>query len=131
MYTLPNTCNLRHYQWIYLSNFYASDGTPPKLATHLLRAELGKARQPFILCCEPILGNDPRAITAKNSAMTATERYENLCRYYSIQFGLKDSIPTCTTLKTEMTGHGRRWEDMERMLLFGVYNKIDKHMPMH
>jgi hypothetical protein len=56
--------------------------------------------------------------------MTVSERYTHLCRYYTTQFGLKDSIPTCTTLKTEMTGHGRRWSDMDRMLIFGMYTHV-------
>jgi hypothetical protein len=53
--------------------------------------------------------------------MTVSERYAHLCGYYNTQFGLKDNIPICTTLKTEITGHGKRWSDMERILMFGIY----------
>jgi hypothetical protein len=55
--------------------------------------------------------------------MTVSERYAHLCGYYNTQFGLKDNIPICTTLKTEITGHGKRWSDMERILMFGIYDK--------
>lgn len=107
------------YDWIYLSNFYASSKTPSGLATKQLQNQLSKFQKPFILCCEPILGTDPRSVTSKNCEWKSEERYKSLCEYYKVKFNLQNEIPTCCTLKTEITGHGQRWSDVERKFLFG------------
>ncbi len=121
---------LLQYPWYYLSNFYASPTAPPGYATrHLKTALANLSPHPYILCCEPILGTDPRSITAKTADMTPDNRYANLCKYYTSHFGLDHAQPTCTTLKTELTGHGRRWSDCERRLLYGLVTEFPSVSP--
>ena len=109
------------YDWIYLSNFYTSPYAPPGLATKQLQDTLSKIKSPFILCCEPLLGTDPRSLTNKNCEWTSEKRYDALCDYYKIKFNLEQHTPICCTLKTEVTGHGKRWNDLERKLMWGIY----------
>ena len=109
------------YDWIYLSNFYASSNVSPGFATKELQSSLSKIKSPFILCCEPVLGTDPRSLTSKNCEWTPEKRYDVLCDYYKIKFNLKKQTPICCTLKTELTGHGKRWSDLERKLIWGFY----------
>jgi hypothetical protein len=121
---------LLQYPWYYLSNFYASPTAPPGYATWHLKTSLTKlSPHPYILCCEPILGTDPRAITAKTAHMTPDSRYTNLCNYYATRFGLTSALPTCTTLKTELTGHGRKWSDCERHLMYGLVTSSPSASP--
>jgi hypothetical protein len=108
------------YDWVYLSNFYASSHASPGFATKQLQMALSQIQKPFILCCEPLLGTDPRSITAKNCEMVPEERYKALCGYYKVKFNLQNEIPTCCTLKTGLTGHGKRWSDLERKFIFGA-----------
>ena len=105
--------------WLYLSGFYAR-GSPPGVATTLLRQTLAAIPGPFILCCEPILGTDPRAITTKNADMSPDERYEALQGYYRTQFGLTAAVRTDCTLRVEMTGLGTRWSDGRRHFMLGI-----------
>ena len=115
--------NLLEHPWYYLSNFYAPPTAPPGYATQHLKTSLARiSPRPYVLCCEPILGTDPRSITAKTEGLTADERYNGLVNYYKTRFGLRNSLPTCTTLKTELTGHGLRWSDCERHLMYGIQN---------
>lgn len=107
------------YDWIYLSNFYTCPKASPGFATKQLKLALDKIQKPYILFCEPLLGSDPRSFTAKNSEWTSEKRYESLCDYYKNKFGLVYEIPTSCTFKTSVTGHGKRWSDLERKLLFG------------
>jgi hypothetical protein len=108
------------YNWIYLSNFYTSSHAPAGLATKELQKALHKIQNPFILCCEPILGTNPRSLTNKNCEWTPEKRYEALCEYYKIKFNLQNEIPISCTLKTELTEHGKRWSDLERKLIWGI-----------
>lgn len=114
------------YDWIYLSNFYASSHAPAGLATKKLQSSLAKIKSPYILFCEPILGTDPRSLTNKNCEWTADKRYNALCEYYKTKFNLQNEIPTSCTLKTELTGHGRRWSDLERKIMFGINTPLEK-----
>ncbi len=120
---LKNSCTVLRdystYDWIYLSNFYTSPNASPGFATRQLKSALAKIQKPYILFCEPLLGSDPRSFTTKNSEWTSEKRYESLCDYYKHKFGLTHEIPTCCTFKTNATGHGNRWSDLERKLLFG------------
>ena len=118
--------NLLEHPWYYLSNFYTPPTAPPGYATQHLRMALQhiSRNKPIILCCEPILGTDPRSITPKTAEMTPDERYTGLQNYYKTRFGLHNSLPTRTTLKTELTGHGKRWSDCERHLMYGLINPI-------
>ena len=109
------------YDWIYLSNFYTSSHAPAGLATKELQKTLSKLQNPFILFCEPILGTDPRSLTSKNSEWSSEKRYEALCEYYSSKFNLKNEIPISCTLKTELIGHGKRWSDLDRKLIWGLH----------
>lgn len=117
VYLCPKYSN---YEWIYLSNFYSSPLTKPGLATENLKKTLINIEKPYILCCEPILGSDPRSLTLKNCEWTCEERYNGLCNYYRTKFGLTEEIPISCTLKTEITGHGKKWSDLERKLMYGV-----------
>lgn len=110
------------YDWIYLSNFYAAQNAPPGIATKELQKTLSKIQNPFILCCEPLLGTDPRSLTSKNCEWTSEERYDALCEYYRAKFNLKNEIPISCTLKTELVGHGKRWSDLDRKLIWGIYS---------
>jgi hypothetical protein len=105
--------------WIYLSGFYARRAQPGA-ATTLLRQTLAAIPGPFILCCEPILGTDPRSITAKNADLTPDQRYEALQGYYCSQFGLTAAVRTDCTLRVAMTGRGPRWSDARRHLMLGI-----------
>jgi len=114
---------LSHIPWYYLSGFYYRDPCPgPRkgAATKILKAAIARLDQPGILCCEPILGSDPRSLTAKNEHLTADERYEELCSYYRTVFGLNYELQIDCTLKTELSGKGKRWNYAERKFMLGL-----------
>jgi hypothetical protein len=111
--------------WFYLSGFYYTGGPgggPGRgNATATLQAaiaEICNKNGPIILCCEPILGTDPRSLTAKNADLSADDRYDGLCNYYRRKFGLTCDVPIDCTLRTEMTGHGRRWSLADRKFMW-------------
>ncbi len=79
-------------------------------------------KTPYILCCEPILGTNPRSITLKNCEMTPDERYNALCNYYKNQFNLISEIPTCCTLKKEIMGQYGIKQDLDRKFIWGIQN---------
>lgn len=116
------------FEWIYLSGFRAAlasptmemRSSPPRgLATAVLKTALAALPRPAILCCEPLLGSDPRSITPWTEHMTDTERTAKLCRYYQQCFGLRSGCAIDCTLRTTMTGRGRRWQG-ERQFLWGL-----------
>jgi hypothetical protein len=109
-----------NFEWIYLSNFYSNPQLSPGIATQHLKYTLSKIQKPFILCCEPILGSDPRSLTIRNCELTSEERYNKLCKYYINNFKLTEEIMISCTLKTEITGHGKKWSDLERKLMYGI-----------
>jgi hypothetical protein len=115
--TLPS--ELGAYPWIYLSGFYAAPAAPRGLATATLKTALSALPEPVVLCCEPLLGSDPRAVTAWTEHMTDTERTAKLCQYYQTQFGLRRACPIDCTLMTTLLGRGRRWQG-ERQFLWGL-----------
>ncbi len=115
--------DLLKYQWIYLSDFYASQNAPYGLATYTLKNALKQIaynNSPYILCCEPILGTDPRAITKKTEHLSAEDKYTKLCKYYEKEFSLYNNILTQCTIKTEIRGIGKKWSDLDRKLLWGI-----------
>jgi hypothetical protein len=120
---LKNSCTVLSdygtYDWIYLSNFYASSNAPSGFATRQLKKVLSNLNKPYILFCEPILGSNPKSITSKTCEWTAEQRYESLCDYYKIKFGLCYEIHVCCTFKTTVTGHGERLTDLNRKMIFG------------
>jgi hypothetical protein len=113
--------------WYYLSNFYypsangvvKSNGSATRILQTCIK-EITSSQKPIILCCEPILGTDPRSITWKNCEMTSDERYNQLCKYYQTKFHLQDEIQIDCTLKTELTGHGKRWSNADRKFMWGL-----------
>lgn len=110
-----------NYSWYYLSNYYYVGPAIPGAATRILKNTLSTlSSSPIILCCEPILGTDPRSITTKTSEWTADQRYEKLCNYYKSKFSLENEIQIDCTLKTELTGHGTRWSNAERKFMWGT-----------
>jgi hypothetical protein len=115
------------HSWYYLSNFYYNSSSSLKSngsATRILQTHLKEIskqeRGPIILCCEPILGTDPRSITWKNCEMTSDERYNDLCKYYQTKFHLQNELQIDCTLKTEITGHGQRWSNADRKFMWGL-----------
>ncbi len=108
--------------WIYLSNFYSSGNSGNGNATRLLQSTLKSLNGPYILCCEPLLGTDPRSLTPKNCDWTPDQRYTSLCNYYNHKFHLLQEIPIDCTLKTELTGIGQRWSYADRKFMWGVQN---------
>lgn len=108
------------YPCLYLSNFYARPGARAGAATAALKGALRALDRPVLLWCEPVLGTDPRAVTVKNAEMTADERYAGLCEYYRVKFDLVNELAIDCTLKTELTGHGTRWTDADRKLMWGL-----------
>lgn len=127
--------------WIYLSNFYqalpheqiaagrvaappASGPTP----TRLLQAALAQL-PPHILCCEPVLGSDPRSISYKNINLSPEARYTGLCQYYQ-RLGLTAAVPTTCTLQTSLTQRGRIWSEPDRLFLFGTCNGTHHALPL-
>jgi hypothetical protein len=119
--------NLLKYEWIYLSDFYAPQTAPYGLATKTLKYALKQItygniinNAPYILCCEPILGTDSRAITKKTEHLLAEDRYKKLCKYYEKEFSLCNHIRTQCTIKTEIRGIGKKWSDLDRKLLWGI-----------
>jgi len=107
--------------WVYLSGFYANPRAGRGHATATLKQTLAALRQPVILCCEPILGSDPRALTERTAHLTDTERYAKLCQYYRREFNLTLACPIDCTLRTTITGRGRRWNG-DRHFLWGLIN---------
>lgn len=124
------------FEWIYLSGFRAALApafqgqrllSPDKekqspsrgLATAVLKTALATLSRPAILCCEPLLGSDPRSVTPWTEHMTDTERTTKLCRYYQTCFGLHSSCAIDCTLRTTLTGRGQRW-CAERQFLWGL-----------
>lgn len=115
------------HSWYYLSNFYYNSSSSLKSngsATRILQSsikEIAKQeRRPIILCCEPILGTDPRSITWKNCEMSSDERYNDLCKYYQTKFHLQNELQIDCTLKTELLGHGQRWSNADRKFMWGL-----------
>jgi hypothetical protein len=95
--------------WYYLTGFYSK--TPGSgSATRSLRSAIAAIGEPIILCCEPVLGTDPRSLTPRNADMDSDSRYEALCNYYRRHFNLCCETPTHCTLRTELTGYGTRNE---------------------
>ena len=123
--TVPK--HLSKYDWIYLSNFYSSENTQPGLATRMLQDTLDSISKPYILCCEPILGNNIKSITAKNCNLTADQRYKSLCTYYQNKFNLYNEIQTRCTLKTELLNNGIKCDDLERKFMWGLNFEKLKH----
>jgi hypothetical protein len=105
--------------WYYLSGFYSREpGTG--VATRALRAAVQAigGGGPFVLCCEPILGTDPRSLTAKTAHLDPEARTAGLCNYYRDRFGLVCEAPTRCTLRTELTGSGKRWSEPDRTFMW-------------
>jgi len=103
--------------WYYLTGFYSK--TPGSgSATRSLRSAIAAIGEPIILCCEPVLGTDPRSLTPRNADMDSDSRYEALCNYYRRHFNLCCETPTHCTLRTELTGHGTRWSLPERIFMW-------------
>lgn len=92
---------------------------PRGQATAVLKTALYGLPRPAILCCEPLLGSDPRSMTPWTEHMTDTERTTKLCRYYQQCFGLHNGCAIDCTLRTTLTGRGRRWIG-ERQFLWGL-----------
>lgn len=115
------------FEWIYLSGFRAALASPARemqpqprgLATAVLKTALAALPRPAILCCEPLLGSDPRSLTPWTEHMTDTERTAKLCRYYQTCFGLRSGCAIDCTLRTTLTGRGQRWAG-ERQFLWGL-----------
>jgi hypothetical protein len=114
------------HPWYYLSNFYytsTSSGSGSGEATRILKQAIGALvnhQTPILLCCEPILGTNPRSLTPKTCEWTAEQRYESLCSYYKSKFSLENEIQIDCTLKTELTGHGQRWSQADRKFMWGA-----------
>ncbi len=121
---LKNSCTVLRdystYDWIYLSNFYTSPHAPSGFATKNLKSVLSNSNKPYILFCEPILGSNPKSITTKNCEWTPEKRFNELCEYYKLKFGLCQEIPVCCTFKTNAIGIGERLSDLNRKMLFGL-----------
>lgn len=117
---LPHT--LGRTPWYYLSGFYYNSPNTiqtPGTATRALQTALASIGHPVTLCCEPILGTDPRSMTAKNEHLTSDERYEQLCQYYRTKFDMQASLPIDCTLRTELIGKGKRWS-AERLFMWSL-----------
>lgn len=125
--------------WVYLSNFYqalpheqiaAGSLRPPQGATptRLLKEALTRL-PPHILCCEPVLGSDPRSISYKNIELSPDVRYAGLCQYYR-RLGLTTAIPTTCTLQASLTQRGRIWSEPDRLFLFGTCDGAHQALPL-
>jgi len=105
--------------WYYLSGFYSQ--TPGSgSATRALQTAIESIGKPIILCCEPILGTDPRSLTAKTENLDPETRFTGLCNYYRSRFGLGCEARTHCTLKTEIMGCGRRWSEPDRTFMWSL-----------
>jgi len=103
--------------WYYLSGFYSREpGTGG--ATRALRAAIRTIGEPIILCCEPILGSDPRSLTPKTEHLDPETRTVGLCNYYRTVHGLVCEAPTRCTLRTQLTGAGKRWSEPDRTFMW-------------
>ena len=111
--------------WYYLSGFYSkTPGTGT--ATQLLQAAIHKIGEPIILCCEPILGTDPRSLTAKTEHLNPDARSERLKAYYRKGFAMNFEVPTHCTLRTELVGCGRRWSEPDRTFMWSLNPLIQR-----
>jgi len=131
-HNLPST--LSSIPWYYLSGFYYKDPHgihTPGHATAILKAAIASIGHPIILCCEPVLGNDPRSVTAKNEHLTPDDRYMQLCNYYRSIFNMKDEIQIDCTLRTELTGKGRRWSLADRKFMWSMPSPAPEAHPYH
>lgn len=109
--------------WYYLSGFYYNDPRSirsPGYATRILKSAIASIGEPIALCCEPVLGTDPRSITAKNEHMDPEHRYTALCDYYRTKFGMHAELAIDCTLRTELTGHGKRWSSADRKFMWSL-----------
>jgi len=103
--------------WYYLSGFYSREpGTGG--ATRALRAAIRAIGEPIVLCCEPILGSDPRSLTPKTAHLDSEARTAGLCNYYRAVHGLICEAPTRCTLRTQVTGAGKRWSEPDRTFMW-------------
>lgn len=105
--------------WYYLSGFYSQTPGSGK-ATRALHTAILQIGTPIVLCCEPILGTDPRSLTAKTEHLDPETRSLGLCNYYRSRFGLGCEARTHCTLKTEILGHGRRWSEPDRTFMWSL-----------
>jgi len=105
--------------WYYLSGFYSREpGTGG--ATRALRAAIRTIGEPIILCCEPILGSDPRSLTSKTEHLDPETRTAGLCNYYRTVHGLVCEASTRCTLRTQLTGAGKRWSEPDRTFMWSL-----------
>jgi hypothetical protein len=103
--------------WYYLSGFYSREpGTGG--ATRALRAAIRTIGEPIVLCCEPILGSDPRSLTPKTEHLDPETRTAGLCNYYRAVHGLVCEAPARCTLRTQRTGAGKRWSEPDRTFMW-------------
>lgn len=79
---------------------------------------LRSIEEPFVLCCEPILGSDPRSLTPKTAHLDPEVRTAGLCNYYRTRFGLVCEAPARCTLRTQLTGAGKRWSEPDRTFMW-------------
>lgn len=130
---LSDDRHLDRRPWFYLSDFYEHCDheriaarprelhPPAGRATAALRAVISRCLPDnAILCCEPVLGTDPRSVSYKNIDWSPDARYAALCQYYRAVWGLRDVVPTHCTLRTDLTGIGRVWADTDRLFMFGL-----------
>jgi hypothetical protein len=113
--------------WYYLSGFYYKNPhriNKPGHATAVLKANIAAIGEPIILCCEPVLGSDPRSMTEKNEHLTPDDRYTSLCNYYRRVFNMTNETQIDCTLYTELTGRGRRWALPERKFMWSHSSQI-------
>ena len=113
--------------WYYLSGFYSREpGTGG--ATRSLRAAIQAIGCPIVLCCEPILGSDPRSLTPKTEHLDPETRTAGLCNYYRAIHGLVCEAPARCTLRTQRTGAGKRWSEPDRTFMWSPLKESKKEM---
>ena len=105
--------------WMYLTDFYSKSAGSGE-ATRSLKRDLQAIGRPIILCCEPILGSDPRSLTPRTAGLTADERTASLAHYYRSRFNMLFEIPVCCTLRTDLTGRGRHWSEPDRRFMVSL-----------
>jgi hypothetical protein len=52
--------------------------------------------------------------------MDPESRYDGLCHYYRNRFNMVFEAPTRCTLRTEITGSGKRWSEPDRKFIWSL-----------
>ena len=77
-------------------------------------------KKPVLIFCEPILPNNPKAITYKNYKLSNSERYNSLIQYYK-KLGFTEEIEINNTL------HNYLWNDdiNTKCMRIGLYGLLE------